>query len=615
VKRASPIWILAASDKRLANGVASVQYPGFRRKAPQRSHRADPGEAAMPISPRPASIAERLFPVLNWLPNYQREWLWPDVLAGLAVWAVMVPEGMAYAGIVGVPPIMGLYTLSPPLMAYALLGTSRLLVVGPDTATGLISAITVGAVAVQGTAEFNTLTSTLAILIGVFFLLFGALRMGWVAAFIPTPVMRGFIEGLICVTIIGQVPHLLGINGTSGNFFTKLWFVLRHLPDASRAPVLTGLLSLIVMLSLRRLAPRIPAALVVAVAATILVGLFHGEAAGVSVVGDLPSGLPHLTLPDLDPAKLRDLVPGALAIVLVGYAEALGAAKAAAMEGGGDVDPNQELVAHGPANILSGLFGGFLAVGSLSKTSVAMAAGARTQLANLVAAVLCLLTLVLLTPLFKGMPHPALAAIVIAAMLHLSKPGYLRDLFARSRWEFALATIVVAGELTLGVLQGIALGVALSLLMLIYRTSHPHTAVLGQLPGAEAYRDIQRHPEAHTFPGLLIWRGGGDLFFASIGHHDEGLRAALAASRPQAKHVLVDAEPVNFIDSSACDALLNLIKALQSQGVAIAFARVRDEVREAMRFVGIEAAVGSTNFYERVTDGVRAWQQQEGLEG
>src|SRR5215470_14264385 len=227
----------------------------------------------MPVSARPASIYEQLLPVLRWLPGYRRDWLFADVLAGLAIWAVMVPEGMAYAGIVGVPAIMGLYTIVPPLVAYALLGTSRLLVVGPDTATGLISALGVGAVAAHGTAEFNTLTSTLAILIGVFFLLFGALRMGWVAAFIPTPVMRGFIEGLVCVTIIGQVPHLLGIGGTSGNFFTKLWLILQHLPDISRAPVLTGVLSLTAMLLLRHLAPRIPAALVVAVAATVLVGM------------------------------------------------------------------------------------------------------------------------------------------------------------------------------------------------------------------------------------------------------------------------------------------------------------------------------------------------------
>jgi sulfate permease, SulP family len=218
-----------------------------------------------------------------------------------------------------------------------------------------------------------------------------------------------------------------------------------------------------------------------------------------------------------------------------------------------------------------------------------------------------------LTPLFRGMPHPALAAIVIAAMLHLSKPGYLRELLARTRWEFALAAIVIAGELMLGVPHGIVLGVALSLVMLIYRTSHLEGAVLGQLPDTEAYRDVRRHPEALAFPGLLIWRAGGDLFFASIGHFNTGLKAALAAARPPAKHVLVDADSVNFIDSSASDALLSSIKQLQGQGITISFARVRDEVRERMRLGGVEAVVGSTEFHERVTDGVRAWQGQAKL--
>jgi SulP family sulfate permease len=569
----------------------------------------------MTLSTRLSSVAQRLLPIFGWLPKYQRAWLLPDALAGLALWAVMVPEGMAYSGIVGVPPIAGLYTIIPPLIAYAFLGTSRLLVIGPDTATGLISALTVGAIAAQGTAEFNTLTSTLAFLIGALFLFFGALRMGWIAAFIPTPVMRGFIEGLVCVTIIGQVPHLLGIHGTSGSFFAKLWFVVQHLPDVALAPALTGMLSLLALQLLRRVLPRIPAALVVAVAATVLVSLLGGEAAGVSVVGDLPSGLPHLTVPVLDPAILWTLTPGALAIVLVGYAEALGGAKAAAAQTGGDIDPNQELIAHGPANILSGLFGGFLVVGSLSKTSVAMAAGARTQIANVVAAILCFLTLVLLTPLFRGMPHPTLGAIVIAAMLHLSKPDYLRNLLVRSRSEFVVAAIVIIGELTLGVLQGIALGVVLALLLVIYRATHPQGAVLGQLPGTQAYRDVMRHPDTRTFPGILIWRAGGDLFFASVGHVGHGLKAALAASHPPARHVVLDASSVNFIDSSACDALLNLIKELQGVGITLAFARVRDQVREQMRLAGLEAAVGSTNFYERITDAVEAWQRNENSDG
>ena len=428
--------------------------------------------------------------------------------------------------------------------------------------------------------------------------------MGWVASFIPTPVMRGFIEGLVYVTIIGQVPHLLGIGGASGNFFAKTWNVLQHLPDVSVGPALTGILCLIAMLLLRYMAPAIPAALVVMAIATITIGLLGGEATGVQVAGHIPSGLPHLTSPNLDPKILYELAPGALAIVLVGYAEALGAAKAAAIQSGGDINPNQELVAHGPANILSGLFGGFLVVGSLSKTSVATAAGARSQVANLVAAALCFFTLILLTPLFRNMPRPALAAIVIAAMLHLTKPKYFQDLFARSRESFATAMIVIAGELTLGVLEGIALGVVLSLLILIYRTSHPHGAALGQLPDTEAYRNVERHPEAIAFPGLLIWRIGGDLFFASVGHVSEALKASLAA-RPDVKRVLLDFGPVNFMDISASDELLSLIKKLQSQGFTLAFARVRDVVRDDMRLAGIEAIVGVANFHERITDGVR----------
>jgi SulP family sulfate permease len=555
-----------------------------------------------------ASKARRFLPILGWIPAYRHEWLLPDVFAGVALWAVMVPEGMAYAGIVGVPPIMGLYTIVPALLAYALLGTSRQLVVGPDTATSLISAVTVGAVATQGTAEFNTLTSTLAVLIGIFFFCFGVMRMGWVASFIPTPVMRGFIEGLVYVTIIGQVPHLLGISGASGNFFTKAWNVLQHLPDVSVGPVLTGILCLTAMLLFRYMAPHIPAALVVMAIATILIGLLGGEATGVQVAGHIPSGLPHLTSPNLDPTILYELAPGALAIVLIGYAEALGAAKAATIQSGGDINPNQELVAHGPANILSGLFGGFLVVGSLSKTSVAIAAGARSQVANLIAAAFCFFTLILLTPLFRNMPQPALAAIVIAAMLHLTKPKYLRDLFARGRWSFASAVIVIAGELTLGVLEGIALGVGASLLTLIYVTSHPHGAVLGQLPDTGAYRNVQRHPEAITFPGLLILRIGGDLFFASVGHVCEALKALLAA-RPDVKRVLLDFGPVNFIDITASDELLSLIKELRSRGITLAFAGVRDVVRDDMRLAGIEAIVGPSNFHERITDGVRAWLQ------
>jgi MFS superfamily sulfate permease-like transporter len=359
------------------------------------------------------------------------------------------------------------------------------------------------------------------------------------------------------------------------------------------------------MLLLRHISPRLPAALIVAAGATALVVVLGPAAAGVSVVGPLPSGLPGLTAPRLSPDLLLGLAPGALSIVLVGYAEALGAAKAAMAED--DIDPNQELRAHGFANLLSGLFGGFLAVGSLSKTSVAIGAGARTQVANLVAAALCFLTLLFLTPLFRDLPHPTLAAIVIAAMLHLSKPTYLRRLAADAPWEFATALVVIAGELFLGVLQGIALGIVISLLLLIYRTSHLNSAVLGKLPGGQAYRDVRLHPEAQTYPGLLIFNPGDDLYFANAGQLDRTLRSAVAQASPPVERVLIDASAVAFVDSSACDVLLRAIQGFKDQGISVAFARVRDPVRATLQRAGVVDAVGAAAFHDRLTDGVRAF--------
>ena len=525
-------------------------------------------------------------------------------MAGLAVWAIMVPEGMAYAGIVGVPPIMGLYTVIPPLLVYALFGTSKRLVVGPDTATGVISALTVGAIVARGSAEFAVMTSTLAVLIGLLFLLFGILRTGWVAAFVATPVMRGFIEGLVCVTIIGQVGSLIGLHGASGNFVQKLLFILTHLGNASMPAAIVGLTSLAAMLLLRRLAPHAPAALIVAAAATISMGLF-GQVPGIELVGMLPSGLPHFHLPAFDPTVIVQLLPGALSIVLVGYAEALGAAKAASS--GEHIDANQELVAHGFANLSSGVFGGFLVVGSLSKTSVGMSAGARTQVANLVAGVLCLATLLFLTPLFRTLPHPALAAIVIAAMLHLSKPSYLKKLAKQAPFEFWLAMTVIAGELVWGVLQGIALGVVISLLMLIYRASHPQSAILGKLPGEEAYRDIRLHPNAQTFPGLLIWNPGGPLFFANDDRFETDLKAAIGNSPVPVEQVLIDASSITFIDSSAREVFANLISELSRRRISISIARLRDPVLATLERAGVVDLIGRSAFHERLTEGVRAF--------
>ena len=556
---------------------------------------------------------KHFLPILEWLPQYQLSWLRPDIIAGLTVWAVMVPEAMAYAGIAGVHPIMGLYTVPIPLIAYAIFGTSRTMIIGPDSATALISGVTIGAVvAKQGSAPFEALTAALAVMVGVFFLIFGLLRMGWVANFISTPVMKGFIQGLVWVTIIGQVPKLFGIEGGGGNFFEKTWEIAQKLPEADPITSGIGLASLVLLFALARFLPRVPGALTTVAIAIVVTSVFGLGDKGVDIVGSIEAGLPPFGVPDVKLADLTPIIPGALAIVLLGYAESLGAAKAAQAKSGGEIDPNQELVSHGPANIGAGLSGGFIVVGSLSKTSVAMGAGGKTQLSSLINAGFVFLTLMFLMPLFKNLPHATLGAIVIHAMLGLMDFGYLKRLRGISLPEFGLAMAAFAGELVFGVLQGIGIGVVLSIVALIYRASYPGWAVLGHMPGGkEAFRDIKRHPEATTIPGLLLFRFDSGLFFANASHFADLLKRAIDEADAPVKKIIVDAEPANSIDATGCDMLIKLQSELAGKGIVLAFARLRDPLRDMMRRAGVEAALGPENFYDRINKGVKAFTKAE----
>jgi high affinity sulfate transporter 1 len=463
-------------------------------------------------------LLQQYIPILEWLPRYQLAWLKTDVIAGLSIWAVMVPEAMAYARIAGVPALFGLYTVPIPLFMYALLGTSRTMVIGPDSATALISSVTVGAMATSGSDRYLLFTSALALIVGILFLLLGLLKMGWVANFIPTPAMKGFIQGLVWVTIMGQVPKLFGIAGGQGNFWQKLGAIIHHLPQSHGMTTVIGMTSLILLLLLKKFLPKLPGALTAVIVSILAVTVLGLESRGVDLVEEVQTGLPSLRVPVVSMAQFRSLVPGALAIALLGYSESLGAAKAAAEKTGEEIAPNQELVSHGPANLGSALSSGFVVVGSLSKTSVAMEAGAKTQVSSLVHGSLVVLTLLFLMPLFRNLPHATLAAIVIEAMLGLANFSYLKNLRRVSPVEYAVALVAFLGVLFLGALQGIGLGVVLSLLLLIHRASHPGTAVLGKLPGEEMYRDILRHPEATTIPGLLLFRFDADLIFPNANY-------------------------------------------------------------------------------------------------
>lgn len=550
-------------------------------------------------------------PILEWLPKYQLSWLKADLIAGLTSWAVMVPEAMAYGGIAGVPPLIGLYTVPLPLFVYALLGTSRTMVIGPDSATALISSVIIGGLAARGSHEYLTLTATLAMIVGLLFLGFGLLKMGWVANFIPIPVMQGFIQGLVWVTIIGQVPTIWGITGISGNFWQKLVKILHQLPQAHLTTSIMGLSSLALLLILKKFFPKIPGALVGIILSSLIVTVLGLRENTLELVGEITTGLPSLTIPSVSFDQLQNLVPGGLAIVLLGYSQSLGAAKTAGEKIGGDIDPNQELISHGTANLGSALSSGFIVVGSLSKTSVAIEAGAKTQVSSLINGVLVILTLLFLMPLFHNLPHATLAAIVIEAMLGLANFSYLKNLRHLSPVEFMVSMVAFFGVLFLGVLQGISLGIILSLMLLIQRVSHPGTAVLGKLPNEEMYRDILRHPEAITIPGLLIFRISSDLIFPNANYFASQLKKAIKQSNSSVKQVLIDGESINFIDTTALEMLTKLNRELQQQGIIVSFARVRDYIRDRMRRSGLEQEIRTIYFYERISDGVKTFIEGE----
>lgn len=552
---------------------------------------------------------QQLLPITVWLPLYPRSGLRSDLIAGFAIWALTVPQALAYAGIAGVSPVAGLYAIPLAMIAYAFFGTSRTLSVGPDSATALLSATTVGALAVAGTSEHTTLTAVLAMIVGGLFLLFGTLRLGWVANFLATPVLKGFTHGLAVIIILGQIPELLGIQAGKGNFVQQLWAIATRLPQAHPMTIIVGLLSLLLLFSLPRFAPKAPASLITVIVAILAVSLFKLETQGVEVVGTIHTGLPPLTLPAISLEQLQKLIPGALAIALVGYAESIAVAKTSAEITEEEIRPNQELVALGVANLGAGFSSGFVGMGSLSRGSVILAAGGRTQVVSLVNAVLVILTLLVLMPLFRNLPQATLGALVIEAMVRSLKPQYVQKLRRIRVEEFRLFAIAFLGELFLGVFPGIAWGVILSLLQIIRRGSYPPTAVLGKRPETGFYGDVTQYPDAETVPGLLIYRFDALLAFINALHFVTQLRRYIAESHPPVQQVLISAETINDIDTTGIDQILRLHQELSRQGIKLTFARVHSRVQVMLNRSGATDAIGIDNFFDSILDGVTAFQQ------
>ena len=563
-------------------------------------------------------------PILTWLPSYERAWLRTDLMAGLAVWAMTVPQSLAYAGIAGVPPIYALYAVPLAMVAYAVFGTSRTMCVGPESAIALISAATVGALVADDPAEFLALTSLLALLAGVLFLLFGLLRLGWVANFLAQPVLQGFIQGIALTVIVSQsplifgtearfgqvvgelrnLPQLIGLEVDYTGFLLQTWAVLKTLGEANGTTTLVGLASLGLLFAFRRFRPFAPSALIAVVLAVVAVSLFDLETRGVRVIGQVPTGMVALAIPRLSVASVLALLPGAFAIVLLGYSVSLGVASVGAQTTGETIDPNQELVSLGVANLGAAFSSGFVVCGSLSRASVILRAGGKTQVVSLINAGLVLLTLLFLIPLFYKLPQATLGAIVIVAMSGLLDFGYFRRLFQIDRGEFAYAMAALFGVLGLGILQGVALGVVLALVVLIRRVSRPETAVLGRLPGTDTYRDIRVHPEAETLPGLVIFRFDGPIIFANVGSFAGEVRRLVAEASEPVRAILVPAHQINDIDSTGADQIGKLAGELEAKGIITAFAEVKSALREAMQRSGLEERIGANHFYASIEEGV-----------
>ncbi len=568
-----------------------------------------------------AGTIRGMLPITSWLPRYERRWLRADIMAGLAVWAMMVPQALAYAGIAGVPPVYGLYAVPLAMLAYAVFGTSRTLSVGPESAIAIISAVTVGGLVANDLGEFLALTALLALVVGVAFLLFGLLKLGWAASFLSKPVLQGFTQGIALTVVMSQVPAILGTQSEFGSrmaelreawhtgFFLTAWTVITTLPHVGLATAIVGVAALSLLLVARRFRPHAPSALIAVILSVLAVSLLDLGAHGVAVVGEVQTGMVSLSLPTISLAKVTSLLPGALAIALLGYSVSLSVATVGAQDTGEEIDPDQELLALGMANLGASLSSGFVVCGSLSRGVVTRRAGGQTQVVSLVTGALVLLTLLFALPLFFKLPSAVLSAVVVQAMCGLLSLAYFRQLFKISRGEFAYAMAAMFGVLVLGILQGVALGVVLSLAVLIRRVSRPTTAVLGRLPGTDTYRDITVHAEAETFPGLLIFRFDAPVIFPNASYFADKVRQLIAEAASPVRQVLVPAQQINQLDSTGADQLKKLQAELGAKGISLSFAEVKSALHEAMRWTSLAETVGEAHFYESIEDGVQAFLQ------
>jgi sulfate permease, SulP family len=551
----------------------------------------------------------RLFPGLAQLRQYRREWLAGDVVAGISVCVVMIPSVVAYAGLMGLAPQHGLYAALVPLVVYALFGSSRQVIVGPDIAISLLIASTIGPLAGGDPEHAAELAALVAVLSGLLLLLGARAKLGAVADFLSKPVLVGYMTGAALILIASQLNKLLGLTLTHNDFFPRLGELATKLHEVHPPTVALGFSVLALLFVMRRLSPRIPGALVVCVVAAGASSLLRLPERGVSLVGSFPAGLPRLALPSASWHEMDTLIPAAIGIALLTYTEGILLARAFAAKNDYEVIPNQELNALGLADIAAGLFQGFSITGSQSRTTVNDATGGKTQVSSLVAAAMLTLFLLFLTPLLTRLPEAALAAILIYAGFGLVEfkdmVGIYRA-YPRSSIVAALTTLTV---LAAGVVPGIIFGVALSLLGLINRISNPPDAILRPVPG-HGFHDIGNTSDTQTIPGLIAYRFYAPLLFSNVGHFVQRTRQLIAASPSRVRWFLLDAQAISDIDVTAVQALRSLHEELRRQGISLKIAHANRPLRELLARTGLTIEIGPECFFASVHECVETFQKQ-----
>jgi len=549
---------------------------------------------------------KNIIPSLKWMKTYNIKQLRGDLPAGLTVGVILIPQGMAYAMIAGLPAVYGLYAALIPQVIYALLGTSRQLSVGPVAMDSLLVASGLSVLAIAGSESYILLAVTLAFLVGLFQLIMGVFRLGFLVNFLSKPVISGFTSAAAVIIALNQLKHLFGINVPRSNQIHQLIYnAFQHVSEFHATTFVMGLAGIVIIVVLKKIAPKIPSPLIVVILGILFTSSFNLELSGVQVVGEISKGLPSLQFPDFSSDAITGLLPIALTLSLIAFMEAISVAKAMEQKHTYyKVNTNKELIALGTSNLIGSFFQSYPTTGGLSRTAVNNDAGAKTGMASLISALVVGLTLLFLTPLFYYLPNAALASIIMISVLSLFDYKYPIRLWKNRKDEFVLLLFTFVLTLTIGITEGIVLGVILSLLILVYRTTKPHMAVLGKFPDQNLYKNIERFEEAKQRSDVLIIRFDAQLYFANASFFKENLLNEIRKKGTDLKLLVLSAEAVNYIDSSAANMLRITCSKIIDSGIEIKVTNAIGPVRDIFKKSDITELIGSTNFYLSVHDAI-----------